>query len=184
MVLNKIYRDQVIKPMLSTFRASRSQNKVTHGGLSWMNCFLQQLVRQRCELRAKGALSLKKQERGGLLCPPHQPEQLQDGWNRAGLAQASRHQPCCAAWLHPHRGAGTLLRGPMLPTHTQVLWPHNLLSPLDLWHGAGPPWLLNLQTLCQLVELLLLAKPWFTWQMQWHMIKLQRTLAYLLLAVV
>lgn len=123
-----------------------------------MNRFLHQLVRQRGELKEKGGLSLKEQETVGHFCPVYQPEQLQDGRNRAGSTQASRHWPSCAAPLHPQRGAGTLLRGPTLPEHTQVLCPHNLLSPMDLQHGDSPPWLLNLQTLCQLLELLLLSK--------------------------
>lgn len=67
--------------------------------------------------------------------------------------QASRHQPSCDPWLHPQRGAGTLLKG-----HTQGLSPHSLLSATDLQHQDGPRWLLNLQSLSQLVELLLLSK--------------------------
>lgn len=60
------------------------------------------------------------------------------------------------AQLDPQRGAGTPLRGPILPTYIQVLCPNKLLFRMDLLHADGPPWLLNLETLCHLVEMLLL----------------------------
>lgn len=146
MVSNKTYRDKVIKPVLSTSHASRSEGKVTRSGLSWMNRFLHQLIHS--ELKEKGGAFSKRAGEGGTFLPSLS-AWAAPGWVQQSRIGTSKQAP---AQLHYPTSPPKGCRDPakVLPTHTQVLCPHNLLSAMDLQHGDG---------LCQFVGLLLLSKP-------------------------